>query len=56
MTDYVTEFVNQVAQETFWKPDTLADFALGLRNGLETSAVGLGMSKDAVATWISYFK
>jgi hypothetical protein len=56
MVDYVNNFVSQVSQETFWQPNTLANFSLSLRNVLETSANGLGMSKDAVASWVHYSK
>jgi hypothetical protein len=56
MVDYVNNFVSQVSQETFWQRNTLADFSLSLRNVLETSANGLGMSKDAVASWVHYSK
>jgi hypothetical protein len=56
MADYVSKFVGQVAQDRFWEPDRLADFALSLRNLLETAAIGTGLSMDAVKSWISYFK
>lgn len=56
MTDYVTQFTNQVAEERFWKADVLSAFALDLRNVLETAAIGLGMSKDAVHSWVTYTK
>lgn len=53
MADYVKEFVDQAAQDHFWEEKTLQAFSLKLRNFLETAAVGLGMSKDAVHGWIS---
>jgi len=56
MEDYVKEFVDQAAKDHFWEAKTLAAFSLGLRNTLETAAVGLGMSQDAVKNWIHYFK
>lgn len=56
MADYVSKFVSQVAQDHFWQPNTLSAFALSLRNLLETAATGLGMSQDAVKSWVNYFK
>jgi hypothetical protein len=56
MGDYVGKFVQQVAQDHFWQARTLADFALTCRNVLETAAIGLGLSKNAVSTWVQYFK
>jgi hypothetical protein len=56
MVDYVTKFVNQVANAEFWQQNALANFSLNLRNILETSANGVGMSKDAVASWVHYSK
>jgi hypothetical protein len=53
---YVAEFVHQAAQDRFWQPNTLQDFALSLRNVMETAANGLGMSQEAVLTWVQYFK
>lgn len=53
MADYVKEFVDQAAQDHFWEEKTLQAFSLKLRNFLETAAIGLGMSKDAVHGWIS---
>jgi hypothetical protein len=54
MADYVTSFKNQVAQQQFWQPQALSAFALTLRNLLETAATGLGMSQDAVKSWIQF--
>jgi hypothetical protein len=56
MEDYVKEFVDQAAKDHFWEAKTLAAFSLGLRNTLETAAVGLGMSQDAVGGWVRFFK
>lgn len=56
MEDYVKEFVDQAAKDHFWEAKTLAAFSLGLQNALQTAAVGLGMSQDAVKNWIHYFK
>lgn len=56
MEDYVSRFVNQVSGDHFWKSDTLSDFALALRNALETAAVGLGLSRDAVKSWVQFYK
>lgn len=56
MTDYVTQFTKQVGEQRFWKADVLSAFALNLRNVLETAAIGLGMSKDAVHSWVTYAK
>jgi len=56
MGDYVKKFVMQAAQDHFWQPDTLEAFALSLRNVLETAAIGLGMSRDAIMSWVTYFK
>lgn len=53
MADYVKEFVDQAAQDHFWQEKTLQAFSLHLRNFLETAAIGLGMSKDAVHGWVS---
>lgn len=53
MEDYVKEFVDQAAQDHFWQERTLQAFSLHLRNFLETAAIGLGMSKDAVHGWVS---
>lgn len=55
MTAYVQQFVSQAAQGRFWEQNTLSQFTLNLRNLLETTAVGLGMTKEAVAGWISFF-
>ncbi|WP_158752384.1 hypothetical protein [Acidobacterium sp. S8] len=56
MDSYIAEFKNQAAQDRFWQPDTLQQFALSLRNLLETAATGLGMSQTAVKSWVEYFK
>ena len=56
MANYVTYFVNQTATDQFQKDETLSNFSLRLRNGLEVAAEGVGMSKDAVATWVKYFE
>lgn len=56
MASYVTYFVNQTATDQFEKDETLSNFGLRLRNGLEVAAAGLGMSKDAVESWVKYFK
>lgn len=56
MADYVGKFVRQAAQDRFWQPNTLAAFTLSLRNLLETAATGLGMSQEAVKSWVNYFK
>ncbi len=56
MATYVSYFVQQAARDQFWQQSALAQFELTLRNGLETAAVGLGMSKDAVQAWVKYFK
>jgi hypothetical protein len=56
VADYVAKYVNQVAQQRFWEPNALSEFSLSLRNLLETTAVGLGMSKDAVKSWITFSK
>ena len=53
---YVNEFVQQAAQDRFWKTDTLQAFSLSLRNLLETAATGLGMSQTAVSSWVTFFK
>lgn len=55
MTTYVSYFVGQAAKDQFWQQSALSRFSLTLRNGLEVAAAGLGMSKDAVATWVKYF-
>ena len=56
MEAYVRQFVAQVAQNRFWEAQTLASFSLKLRNVLEVAATGLGMSQDAVKSWIQYLK
>jgi hypothetical protein len=56
MTAYVQQFVNQAAQGRFWEQGTLSQFSLNLRNLLETSAVGLGLAKEAVAGWIKFLQ
>ena len=56
MASYVAYFVNQTATDQFQKDETLSNFSLRLRNGLEVAAEGVGMSKDAVATWVKYFQ
>jgi hypothetical protein len=56
MASYVTYFVNQTATDQFQKDETLSNFGLRLRNGLEVAAEGVGMSKDAVATWVKFFE
>lgn len=56
MTTYVSYFVGQAAKDQFWQQSALSRFSLTLRNGLEVAAAGLGMSKDAVDTWVKYFK
>jgi hypothetical protein len=56
MEAYVRQFVAQVAQDRFWEAQTLASFSLKLRNVLEVAATGLGMSQDAVKSWIQYLK
>ena len=56
MANYVAYFVNQTATDQFQKDETLSNFSLRLRNGLEVAAEGVGMSKDAVATWVKYFE
>jgi len=53
MADYVKEFEDQAARDHFWEEKTLEAFSLHLRNFLETAAIGLGMSKDAVHGWVS---
>jgi hypothetical protein len=55
MASYVTYFVNQTATDQFQKDETLSNFSLRLRNGLEVAAEGLGMSKDAVEGWVKFF-
>lgn len=55
MESYISYFVQQAARDQFWRQSTLARLGLTLRNGLETTAVGLGMSKDAVQAWVKYF-
>jgi NADH:ubiquinone oxidoreductase subunit 6 (subunit J) len=56
MAAYVSKFVAQAKQPNFWEEDALATFAVDLRNVLETAANGVGMSKDAVASWIHFSK
>jgi hypothetical protein len=55
MSNYVGYFVNKAATDQFQKDGSLSNFSLTLRNGLEVAAMALGMSKDAVATWVKYF-
>ena len=56
MSAYVSSFVQQAAKDQFWQQSTLGSFALSLRNTLETAAMALSMSKDAVDGWVKYFK
>ena len=56
MDAYVTKFVRQVAQRDFATARTLPSFELKLRDLLEVTAVGLGMSKDAVKSWVTFAK
>jgi hypothetical protein len=56
MASYVAYFVKQTATDQFQKDESLSNFSLRLRNGLEVAAEGVGMSKDAVATWVKYFQ
>ena len=55
MSRYVGYFVDKAATDQFQKDGSLSNFGLTLRNGLEVAATALGMSKDAVATWVKYF-
>jgi hypothetical protein len=55
MSNYVAFFVNKAGTDQFQKDGSLSNFGLTLRNGLEVAATALGMSKDAVATWVKYF-
>ena len=55
MSKYVAFFVNKAGTDQFQKDGSLSNFGLTLRNGLEVAATALGMSKDAVATWVKYF-
>ncbi|WP_433972775.1 hypothetical protein [Tunturiibacter lichenicola] len=54
VADYVAKFAVQAAEERSWKQEALADFSLGLRNILETAAIGLGMSQQAIKGWINF--
>jgi hypothetical protein len=56
MDDYVSQFVSQAAQDRFWDAKMLDNFRLTLRNLLETAAIGVGLSQDAVKSWITFFK
>jgi hypothetical protein len=56
MEAYVSEFVRQAAQRDFSKARALPSFELKLRNLLEVTANGLGLSNDAVKSWISLNK
>jgi hypothetical protein len=56
MASYVNYFVDQAAKDHFWEAQILSQFCLSLRNGLETAAVGLGMSRDAVKNWVEFTK
>jgi hypothetical protein len=55
MTTYVSYFVQQAGKDQFWQQSTMSELALSLRNGLETAAVGLSMSKSAVQGWVKFF-
>jgi len=52
MSVYVDAFSKRVAQGEVWQPQSLASLSLSLRNLLETTAVGLGLSRTAVTSWI----
>jgi len=55
MASYVSYFVQQAAKDQFWEESALSHFSLSLRNALEITAEGLGMSKVAVQGWVKYF-
>lgn len=50
--NYVNYFKQQAGKREFWQEKALERFSLTLRNGLEVAAVGLGMSKDSVSSWV----
>ncbi|HUK47383.1 MAG TPA: hypothetical protein VLW06_07325 [Terriglobales bacterium] len=56
MADYVSTFVALASRERFWQPSMLETFTLELRNFLEVAASGVGMSQDAVQSWVRYFR
>jgi hypothetical protein len=56
MEAYVSEFVRQAAQQDFSKARALPSFELKLRNLLEVTANGLGLSNAAVKSWVSLNK
>jgi hypothetical protein len=56
MTADVASFVDQAGKTNFWEKDALGSFELNLRNLLETASTGLGLSKEAVKSWINYFE
>ncbi len=56
MNTYVSGFVQQAAVDRFYDDHTLAHFAVVLRNLLEVSATGLGLSADAVQKWVKLLK
>jgi len=53
---YVNYFKEQAGKSQFWQERALTQFSLKLRNFLEVAAVGLGMSKDAVDSWVKVLK
>jgi hypothetical protein len=50
---WVVEFLNQSAQERFWKPATLEQLALKLRTIVGVLGVGLPYVLDSLKEWVS---
>lgn len=56
MNSYVAEFVLQASRDQFWNQRALEQLSLQLRNLMEVAATGLGMSQEAVESWLKMVK
>lgn len=56
MNSYVAEFVLQASRDQFWNQRALEQLSLQLRNLMEVAATGLGMSREAVESWLKMVK
>lgn len=56
MGSYVQYFVDQTSRDRFWDERALEALSLQLRNLMEVAASGLGLSRDAVESWLKLSK
>lgn len=56
MSSYVQYFVDQTSRDRFWDERALEALSLQLRNLMEVAASGLGLSRDAVESWLKLSK